>query len=164
MSSMAVRLLSRGKTDFMLCSYLHSFLFPSMFNWCNAILTDNLTRTKEEGVTLQRRLDQTLSEIFNIWPSCTLPLSLSPSGSLKWLLLLMLGFVLTYSMCPRTFVTKRKPALHDYHSRPWWAPVSADTVLNVKQISLSSSSSFFLISLHVGEICTFVGKVNCTWS
>lgn len=82
------------------------FLFPLMFDWCNAILTDNLTRTKEEGVTLQRRLDQTLSEIFNIWPSCTLPLSLSPSapivaGSLKWLLLLMLGFVLTYSVCPR---------------------------------------------------------------
>lgn len=115
------------------------FPLPSMFDCCNAILTDELTRAKEEGVKLQRKLDQTLSEIFSIWPSCILPLIASSApivaGSLKWLLLLMLGFVLMYSMCPQTFVTKRKQALCKYHKRPWWATVSADTLYSMSNKS-----------------------------
>ncbi len=45
--------------SFALCVFL-------IFNRCNAILTDKLTRAKEEGLSVKQMLDQTLMEMVNI--------------------------------------------------------------------------------------------------
>lgn len=51
---------SPGLSVYILC------LFVLIFNRCNAILTDKLTRAKEEGLSVKQMLDQTLMEMVNI--------------------------------------------------------------------------------------------------
>lgn len=49
---------------FLFCASMRCLFYD--FNRCNAILTDKLTRAKEENLRVKQMLDQTLMEMCNI--------------------------------------------------------------------------------------------------
>lgn len=92
------------------CVSCNCFFFPSffVFNWCNAILTDKLTRAKEEGLSIKQMLDQTLMEMVNIWPS-SVPLLTLPH--LLWIWLAPIWLWLLHTKLELVFVSSDRGIL-----------------------------------------------------
>ena len=128
------------------------------FNWCNAILTDKLTRAKEEGLSVKQMLDQTLMEMVNLWPSHVASSALNMAGSYVRLFHIMLG--LMFSMCPLTLTSGRKELLHKVAQTASMAYSSPTLFPSHTVIKGQFTFTVSLIGLpvYVGRICTFVGK------
>lgn len=84
-----------------------SFFFLD-FNWCNAILTDKLTRAKEEGLSIKQMLDHTLMEMVNLWPS-SVPLLTLPH--LLWIWLAPIWLWLLHAKLELVFVSSDRGIL-----------------------------------------------------
>lgn len=136
------------------CVSCNCFSFFLFFNWCNAILTDKLTRAKEEGLSIKQILDHTLMEMVNIWPSSVT--------------LLKLPHLLWIWLAPIWLTATRKAGACVCLLWPWHledtssAQVRSSSTVSFTHCSQRSFKVYctsLIVYMYVWGICTFLGNI-----
>lgn len=120
-----------------------------IFNWHNAVLTEKLTRAKEEGLSVKQMLDQTLMEMVNIWPTSQHCL---------------IGSECSWFPCwePQRLVSSGL-AHNEEDKRSTKSSTNNIGMLHLSicfHYTKGHCTTWVGLHLYVGRICTFVGKIT----